>query len=100
MQSLANQTAIAVSNILQAESLRALYEADIDRHELERQRLALELHDSVLNEMAAMLMGTNLSSLPPSFQSTYQAVVQRLREIVSDLRPPMLSCGTGRRRGS
>jgi signal transduction histidine kinase len=93
LQSLANQTAIAVSNILQTESLRAVYEADIDRHELERQRLALELHDSVLNEMAAMMMGTDLSSLPPSFQSAYQEVTQRLREIVSDLRPPMLSYG-------
>lgn len=93
LQLLANQTAVALSNILQAEQLRAVYHADINRHEEERQRLALELHDSVLNEMAAMLMGVDLASLPPNFQKANQEVIERLREIVSDLRPPLLDYG-------
>jgi signal transduction histidine kinase len=93
IESLANQTAIATSNILRAEQLRVLYQTDIHRHEEQRQRLALELHDSVLNEMAAMLMGVDLSTLPPNFQKAYNEVIQRLREIVSNLRPPMLNYG-------
>lgn len=92
-QSLADQTAIAMSNILQAERLRSMYQLDIDRREEERKRLALGLHDSVLNQLAALRMNVEESSLTPSFQQAYEEVVQRLREIVSGLRPPMLNYG-------
>lgn len=93
LQSFANETAIALSNILQTERLRALYQADITRHENERLSLARDLHDSVLSELAGMLMNTDMQSLPKNFQDGYQALTQRLREIVSDLRPPMLNYG-------
>jgi signal transduction histidine kinase len=92
-QSLADQAAIAMSNLLQAERLRILYQLDIDRHEEERHRLALELHDSVLNQLAVLRMNVDESNLSPNFQQAYEEVVQRLREIVSDLRPPMLNYG-------
>ena len=92
-QSLADQTAIAMSNLLQAKRLRTLYQLDIDRHEEERHRLALELHDSVLNQLAVLRMNVDESNLSPNFQQAYEEVVQRLREIVSDLRPPMLNYG-------
>lgn len=45
LQSLADQTAIALSNILQTEQLLKLYQSDIKRVEQERQNLAHELHD-------------------------------------------------------
>ncbi|MDD2694758.1 MAG: ATP-binding protein [Anaerolineales bacterium] len=93
LRSLADQTAIALSNILQTERLRALYQANINRYEQERFRLALDLHDSVLNQAAAMLMNLDSSSLSPGFQEAYDRFTQRLREIVSDLRPPMLNYG-------
>ena len=93
LQLFANQTAIALSNILQSERLRAMYQADINRHEKERLSLAQDLHDSVLSELAGMLMNTDIRTLPKGFQEGYQALTQRLREIVSDLRPPMLSYG-------
>ncbi len=93
LQLFANQTAIALSNILQSERLRAMYQADIDRHENERLSLARELHDSVLSELAGMLMNTDIRALPKGFQEGYQVLTQRLREIVSDLRPPMLNYG-------
>jgi signal transduction histidine kinase len=93
LRSFADQAAVALSNILQTERLRALYRANINRHENERLSLARELHDSVLNELAGMLMNADMASLPRSFQDGYQALTQRLREIVSDLRPPMLSYG-------
>jgi len=93
LQLFANQTAIALSNILQSERLRAMYQADINRHENERLRLARDLHDSVLSELAGMLMNADIGALPKNFQQGYQTLTQRLREIVSDLRPPMLNYG-------
>ena len=93
LESFANQTAIALSNILQTERLRSMYEADINRHENERLGLARDLHDSVLSELAGMLMNTDVGDLPKSFQEGYQALIQRVREIVRELRPPMLNYG-------
>jgi signal transduction histidine kinase len=92
LQSLADQTAIALSNITQTERLKTIYQADINRYEQERLRLAHDLHDSVLNQMAAMLMKLE-APLSPGFQQAYDGLAQRLREIVSDLRPPMLNYG-------
>jgi len=93
LQALANETAVALSNILQTERLRALYMANIDRYEQERLRLSLELHDTVLNELAVLSMSLNPDAVPRNFQSAYETVTQRLREIVTDLRPPMLDYG-------
>jgi signal transduction histidine kinase len=92
LQSFADQTAVALSNIIQTERLKAMYEADINRYEQERLRLAHELHDSILNQMAAMLMKDTIP-LSANFQKAYNALIERLREIVSDLRPPMLHYG-------
>lgn len=91
LQSLANQTAIALSNILQTERLRAMYQANVNRFEDERMHLALELHDSILNQLAVLQM--NLDKPSQKFQEAYEGLTQRLREIVSDLRPPMLNYG-------
>lgn len=93
LQSLAAQTAMALSNIIQTERLKAMYEANINRYEQERLSLSRDLHDSVLNEMAAMLMPLDPSSLPPKFQQGYEKVIARLREIVVGLRPPSLQYG-------
>lgn len=93
LQSLANQTAIALSYLIQTESLKEMYQANLTRHEQERQRLGHELHDSLLNEMAAMLMKHDLDALPLEFQKSFDGLIVRLREIVSDLRPPMLVYG-------
>ena len=93
LQSLADQTAVALSNILQTERLKVMYEANIHRYEQERLRLARDLHDSVLNEMAAMLMKQDPGELPPGFQQSFDGLVARLREIVTDLRPSMLLYG-------
>jgi len=93
LQSLADQTAVALSNIIQTEQLKAMYEANIDRYEQERLHLAHDLHDSVLNEMAAILMKNDVASLSSEFQESYSGLISRVREIVSDLRPPMLVYG-------
>ncbi len=93
IRSLANQTAIALSNIAHAETLRALYQADVTRHEEERLRLALKLHDTVLNQMAATLMKLDASSPVSEIQSSYEELANLVRGIATDLRPPMLAYG-------
>jgi len=93
LSSLANLTAIALSNILQAERLKSMYEANIDRYEQEKQRLGHDLHDSILNELAALLISPDAPAFSAKFQQAYDALTERLREIVNDLRPPMLSFG-------
>jgi signal transduction histidine kinase len=93
LQSLANQTAIALSNTLQTERLKVMYEANLHRYEEERSRLGRDLHDSVLNEMGAMLMKQDPADLPPGFQQSFDDLIARLREIVTDLRPPLLLYG-------
>ena len=91
--SLANLASIALSNILQTERLKSMYEANIGRYEQERLRLARDLHDSILNEMAALLMRTDSPVFSPEFQKAFEALTERLREIVSGLRPPTLNFG-------
>jgi len=93
LRSLANQTAVALSNILQTQQIKEMYEANILRQEQERLRLARDLHDSVLNELAALVIGSDAPVLSPKIQQTYEMVTERVREIVSDLRPPMLNYG-------
>jgi signal transduction histidine kinase len=93
LQSLANQTAVALSYTIQTERLKVMYEANINRYEHERLRLGHELHDSLLNEMAAMLMKHDPDALPREFQESFDGLIVRLREIVTDLRPPMLTYG-------
>ncbi|RJP54136.1 MAG: hypothetical protein C4586_00340 [Anaerolineaceae bacterium] len=93
LQSLANQTATALSNIQHAEQLRKMYQSDIERYEKERMRLALELHDSILNELAILRTNLDETNLSLKFQTSYEELTRRLREIVSDLRPPMLMYG-------
>ena len=93
LQSLANQTAFALSNILKTEQLLKLYQSDIKRADLERQNLAHELHDSVLNQLAILHNSLNENTLPLGFLSAYEELKRRLREIVSNLRPPMLTYG-------
>ena len=93
LTSLANLTAIALSNILQTGRLKTMYEANIDRYENERLRLAHDLHDSILNELAALLMRADAPDLSPKFLQAFDALTERLREIVNDLRPPMMAFG-------
>ncbi len=93
LQALADQTAIALSNIIQAERLSNLYKADVSRYEQERLGLAHDLHDDVLNQMAVLLMETDQKALPENFKHGYAALTRRIREITSGLRPPMLSYG-------
>lgn len=91
LQAIAHQTAIALSNILQTEQLWKLYQANSERNEKERLAIARDLHDSVLNQLAALRNNLADIDLPPTFQRDYEELTKRLREIVRDLRPEMLT---------
>lgn len=67
--------------------------ANIDREEQERLRLSLDLHDSILNQIATLLMSTDAPIFSPAFQKGFEVLTERLREIVSDLKSPMLDMG-------
>lgn len=84
---------LEINNIQQAERLSKLYEGDIERTEKRRLQLALDLHDVVLNQLAILRLNTDESHVTQNFQDAYDEVTSRLREIITDLRPPMLSYG-------
>jgi len=92
LRSIANQTAIALVNITQAEQLHTLYQADIERHEQERANLALDLHDEVLNQLAGVSMKMDVKTAS-DFEGDFQAVTSRLRQVIQGLRPAMLAYG-------
>lgn len=93
LQSLADQTAVALSNILQSEQLRDFYQTDIESIENERKRISRDLHDAVLNPLATMRNSLDQKTLPQPFLSAYEDIKKRLRDIINDLRPPMLDQG-------
>ena len=93
LQAIANQTAIALVNIAQADRLHGLYRASIDRQELERTRLARSIHDEILSQLALLSMSMHDERPDREFEESYQKIATHLREIVHDLRPAMLSYG-------
>jgi len=92
LQTIANQTDVALVNIEQADRLRALHQANIERHEDERASLARDLHDVVLNQLASLSTGAN-EQIPPQTLEQYHSLTTQVRGIVSSLRPAMLNFG-------
>ncbi len=95
LQSLADQTAIALTNILQAGRLRAFYQADIEANENQRFLLAQELHDNLLNELASLKNSIGEQIAPPHFFERFDAIIASIRQTIGDLRPTMLNYGLG-----
>jgi signal transduction histidine kinase len=90
---LVDNLALALVNIEQSTLLHHFYQANIQRYEQERLRLALELHDDVLGQMALLVHAVDENDVQEDIIQTYQASTQRVREIISGLRPPMLNFG-------
>ena len=93
LQSLMNQTALALINIEQAERLLALSQANIERWEAERSHLARELHDDVLGQLAVLSLAAVDVDPNPELELAYQKTVTHLRGIIKGLRPAMLTYG-------
>jgi signal transduction histidine kinase len=93
LKAIANQTAIALVNISHAERLRALYQANIERQEQERTRLARALHDDVLNQLTALMMSQDDLDRSPEYRAHFDLITSYLYDVISDLRPAMLIYG-------
>jgi signal transduction histidine kinase len=93
LNTLANQTAIALTNISQSKQLHSLYQTDIQRYEKERTKMARDLHDDVLNRVIILGMYVDLNAAEPRFQTAYHELVEHIRQTISGLRPPMLDYG-------
>jgi signal transduction histidine kinase len=93
LQTLANQTAIALTNIAQSDQLLAMYQTNIDRYEQERTKLARDLHDEFINRLVVLGMYVDMNTAIPRFTETYRELVEHLRQTVSGLRPPILHYG-------
>lgn len=93
LKAIASQTAIALVNIRQAEHLHAIYQADIERQEKERARLARGLHDEVLNQLTVIALRQEKRSPILGFQESYEMISDYLRNVINELRPAMLAYG-------
>ena len=93
LQTIANQTAIALINIAHAELLHALYQADIERQEKERAALARGLHDEVLNQLAVLFIRQPTPGGISLFDGSEELISDYLRDVISELRPTMLNYG-------
>lgn len=92
LQAIANQTSIALTNIMQAKRLRTLYQSSIERQENERIHLARNLHDVVLNQLA-VLYGSLEGQQPTSFEQNYRLLVRQIRQLAKRWRSIMLPFG-------
>jgi signal transduction histidine kinase len=93
LQALMDQTALALKNIEQADHLQAFYKADIERQEFEHNRLAMELHDEVLGQMALLAISAADSVMSTQFEQAYAAATEHIRHIIDGLQPTMLNYG-------
>lgn len=93
LQTLARQTALALANIEQATQLQALYQASIERQELERMKMAHFLHDAILNQAAHLYMSLEGATLSPRVEDAYAKLKEHIHQMVSNLRPPSLDLG-------
>lgn len=93
LRSLADQMAIALANISQAQSLRALHQSDIERQEVERVHLARELHDDVLHRIQELGNLVDDATYTKGFGKTLEGLIAQVRVLVNGLRPPLIDQG-------
>ncbi len=105
LTTLARQAAVVLETIRHAEQeqqvaneMQALYRQAVSARESERERLARELHDGVLQDMCAVARDLKALEAQPGNHVPFAALishadesVQTLRAICHDLRPPLLS---------
>lgn len=89
LRALAQQTSIALIHTRKSQRLRNLYKANIDRDEEERARLARNLHDDTLNDLALLQRKTK----DPTLSEGITKVIGSLRKTINGLRPELLSYG-------
>ena len=88
LQALMMQTALALVNVDQASLLRGLQREYIRRQDEEFHRLANDLHDEVLPQMA--LLARLVDSNNEQFGQAYFKASRRIRDVINGLRPDTL----------
>ncbi len=93
LRSLADQMGIALANISQAQNLRALHQADIERQEVERVHLARELHDDVLQRISELGNQVDDALYAKGFGKRLESLVGQVRNLINGLRPVLMDQG-------
>lgn len=93
LESLGNQTTLALLNIRQSTLLQALYKSNVDRQEAQKASVARDLHDVLLPSIGYLveLQSNNCDTI--EFEDAVQHVNNMVREIMSGLRPSSLDMG-------
>jgi len=89
----AEQGALAVTNILLVEQLRGLAQQLVRSTEEERKRLARDLHDTVLQELFFIKQGLYREPADPELVDYLEESIQNLRRAIKAQRPPLLDGG-------
>lgn len=99
---LARQTMLLIEHGRQHNSLRALAAHQENIKEQERQRIARDLHDELGQNLLALKLDLTMMPAPPESSQqkrlngaidNLNSVIRGLRNIINDLRPPVLELG-------
>lgn len=93
LQTIIDQAALALQNIDQAQRLHTLYQANIQRTEAERMKLARDLHDEVLGPLGIVMMNHAYNDNNKALYDDIQAAINHIRSIIEDVRPSVLDQG-------
>jgi len=75
-----------------SEQLRLFHQASIDLREEEKTALALNIHDDLLSQLAVFSMNSSALEIP-EIQDDFDNFTNRVRQIMTSLRPVMLDYG-------
>jgi signal transduction histidine kinase len=93
LQTLANQTTLAILNIRQRDLLQSLYTVNVDRQETEKANIARDLHDVLLPSLGFLVELQSSDTDAKEFEQAVQQINDMIREIMSGLRPTSLDMG-------
>lgn len=93
LNSLANQTTLALLNIHQAELLIELYNANVNRQEEEKANLARDFHDVLLPSIGYLVELQSSHCSTAEFEQAVQRINNMIRDVMSGLRPATLDMG-------
>jgi signal transduction histidine kinase len=93
LEALLHQTGLAIVNIRQAARLRALYQHNLERQEINRNYLVQQLEAKVLEQLGVLAMYLDERPTSNTMQQYFQKSVQRTRELIGGIRPNTLNVG-------
>lgn len=95
LETLMHQTGLAIVNIRQTARLRALYQHNLERQEVNQNHLVDQLEAKVLEQLGVLAMHLDERSASKTIQQYFQNSVQRTRELIGGIRPNTLNIGLG-----